>query len=66
MAGVRDDAAAIDLGLTSAIVDNIALPKFGTKAGSQITLDDLQPGGGHGEPASSPARRSAARPPPRR
>ena len=29
-----DDATAIDLGLTSAIVDNISLPKFGSKAGS--------------------------------
>ena len=43
VAGVRDDAAAIDLGLTSAIVDNINLPKFGSKAGSTITWTTSNP-----------------------
>ncbi len=43
VAGVRDDAAAIDLGLTSAIVDNINLPRFGSKAGSAITWTTSDP-----------------------
>ena len=43
VAGVKDDAAAIDLGLTSAIVKNIDLPRFGTKGGSQITWTSSNP-----------------------
>jgi hypothetical protein len=43
LVGVQDDAAAIDLGLTSAIVKNIDLPKLGTKAGSQITWTTSDP-----------------------
>lgn len=34
--GVKQDAAAIDLGLTDAIVANLALPAVGTTAGSRI------------------------------
>jgi hypothetical protein len=41
--GVNDDAAAIDLGLTSAIVDDIDLPDVGTKAGSRITWSTSDP-----------------------
>ena len=41
--GVNDDAAAIDLGLTSAIVDDIDLPDVGTKAGSRITWTTSDP-----------------------
>ena len=68
--GVRDDAAAIDLGLTSAIVDDIDLPKVGTKAGSQITWTTSNPAvvtaaGVITRPALGPARgdRDADRPP---
>ncbi len=43
VAGVRDDAAAIDLGPTGAIVDDIALPTVGTKAGSRITWTTSDP-----------------------
>ena len=43
VSGVKDDAAAIDLGLTSAIVDDIVLPKFGAKAGSAITWTTSDP-----------------------
>ncbi|WP_194409562.1 immunoglobulin-like domain-containing protein [Microbacterium cremeum] len=35
--GVQADAAAIDLGLTSAVVEDLVLPKLGTVAGSTIT-----------------------------
>ena len=42
-AGVEADAAAIDLGLTSAIVDNIELPKLGTEGGSTITWSSSNP-----------------------
>ena len=41
--GVRADAAAIDLGLTSAIVDDIALPTVGSVAGSRITWTSSNP-----------------------
>ena len=41
--GVRADAAAIDLGLTSAIVDDIALPAVGSVAGSRITWTTSDP-----------------------
>ena len=41
--GVRADAAAIDLGLTSAIVDDIALPAVGSVAGSRITWTSSNP-----------------------
>ena len=56
-----DDAAAIDLGLTSAIVDNIDLPKFGIEGRFADHLDDLQPGRGHRgrrhhPPGARPAR----------
>ena len=43
MTGVRADAAAIDLGLTSAIVDDIALPAVGSVAGSRITWTTSDP-----------------------
>ncbi|MDH6181205.1 putative cell wall-binding protein [Microbacteriaceae bacterium SG_E_30_P1] len=42
-AGVTADAAAIDLGLTSAIVDDIVLPRLGTEAGSAITWSSSDP-----------------------
>ncbi|NHC46685.1 immunoglobulin-like domain-containing protein [Motilibacter aurantiacus] len=42
-AGVRADAAAIDLGLTSAIVRDIVLPKVGSVAGSSITWASSDP-----------------------
>ncbi|MBE2320924.1 hypothetical protein DVA67_033515 [Solirubrobacter sp. CPCC 204708] len=41
--GVQADAAAIDLGLTSAIVDDIALPTVGSVAGSRITWTSSDP-----------------------
>jgi hypothetical protein len=41
--GVNDDAAAIDLGLTSAIVDDIDLPTVGVKAGSRIAWTTSDP-----------------------
>ncbi len=41
--GVQADAAAIDLGLTSAIVDDIALPAVGSVAGSRITWTSSNP-----------------------
>ncbi|NHC15099.1 immunoglobulin-like domain-containing protein [Motilibacter deserti] len=41
--GATADAAAIDLGLTSAIVDDIVLPKFGSVAGSAITWTSSDP-----------------------
>jgi hypothetical protein len=43
LAGVRDDAAAIDLGQTDVIVDDIALPAIGTKAGSRIAWNTSDP-----------------------
>ncbi|WP_327026462.1 immunoglobulin-like domain-containing protein [Micromonospora sp. NBC_01739] len=41
--GVRADAEAIDLGLTSAIVRDIVLPKVGSVAGSAITWTSSDP-----------------------
>jgi len=41
--GVSADAAAIDLGLTSAIVRDIVLPKVGSVAGSAITWTSSDP-----------------------
>ncbi len=41
--GVLADAAAIDLGLTSAVVDDLELPKLGTEAGSSITWTSSDP-----------------------
>ena len=41
--GVQADAEAIDLGLTSAIVRDIVLPKFGSVAGSSITWTSSDP-----------------------
>ncbi|MEU5907072.1 immunoglobulin-like domain-containing protein [Micromonospora sp. NPDC047527] len=41
--GVRADAAAIDLGLTSAVVHDITLPKVGSVAGSTITWTSSDP-----------------------
>jgi len=41
--GVRADAEAIDLGLTSAIVRDIELPKVGSTAGSAITWTSSNP-----------------------
>ncbi|GAA1521616.1 hypothetical protein GCM10009677_63380 [Sphaerisporangium rubeum] len=41
--GVSADAAAIDLGLTSAIVRDIVLPKVGSVAGSTITWTSSDP-----------------------
>ncbi|WP_169953503.1 immunoglobulin-like domain-containing protein [Microbispora sp. H11081] len=41
--GVRADAAAIDLGLTSAIVHDIVLPKVGSVAGSATTWTSSDP-----------------------
>lgn len=41
--GVKADAAAIDLGLTSAIVDDLELPKTGSVAGSTITWTSSDP-----------------------
>ena len=41
--GVNEDATAIDLGLVGAIVDDIALPKVGTKGGSQIRWTTSNP-----------------------
>ncbi|MBY8875079.1 Ig-like domain repeat protein [Micromonospora sp. PLK6-60] len=41
--GVRADAAAIDLGLTSAVVRDIGLPKVGSVAGSAITWTSSDP-----------------------
>ncbi|WP_336920888.1 immunoglobulin-like domain-containing protein [Aquipuribacter sp. SD81] len=43
MTGVRADAAAIDLGLTSAIVEDIELPELGPVAGSAITWTSSDP-----------------------
>lgn len=37
--GVDADAAAIDLGLTSAVVEDLVLPKIGSEAGSTITWE---------------------------
>ncbi|WP_324652153.1 immunoglobulin-like domain-containing protein [Georgenia sp. H159] len=42
-AGAQADAAAIDLGLTSAIVRDIVLPDVGSVAGSQITWTSSDP-----------------------
>ncbi|MEU8285423.1 immunoglobulin-like domain-containing protein [Micromonospora sp. NPDC048905] len=41
--GVRADAAAIDLGLTSAVVRDVVLPKVGSVAGSTITWTSSDP-----------------------
>ncbi|WP_164743421.1 immunoglobulin-like domain-containing protein [Microbacterium sulfonylureivorans] len=41
--GAEADAAAIDLGLTSAVVEDIELPKLGTVAGSAITWESSDP-----------------------
>lgn len=41
--GVRADAEAIDLGLTSAIVEDITLPELGSVAGSAITWTSSDP-----------------------
>lgn len=41
--GVEADAAAIDLGLTSAVVEDLVLPKTGTVAGSAITWASSDP-----------------------
>ncbi|TQJ30753.1 immunoglobulin-like domain-containing protein [Microbacterium sp. SLBN-146] len=41
--GVQEDAAAIDLGLTSAVVENLELPKTGSVAGSTITWSTSDP-----------------------
>jgi hypothetical protein len=41
--GVKADAAAIDLGLTSAIVEDLVLPKLGSVAGSSITWSSSDP-----------------------
>ncbi|WDZ83084.1 immunoglobulin-like domain-containing protein [Micromonospora cathayae] len=41
--GVRADAAAIDLGLTSAVVRDMVLPKVGSVAGSAITWTSSDP-----------------------
>lgn len=41
--GATDDAAAIDLGLTSAIVRDIVLPKVGSVAGSSISWASSDP-----------------------
>ena len=41
--GVHADAAAIDLGLTSAVVRDIVLPKVGSVAGSAITWTSSDP-----------------------
>ena len=41
--GVEADAAAIDLGLTSAIVEDLELPKLGSVAGSTITWASSDP-----------------------
>ncbi|MDY0908826.1 immunoglobulin-like domain-containing protein [Microbacterium sp. CFBP9034] len=41
--GVEADAAAIDLGLTSAVVEDLELPKTGTVAGSTITWESSDP-----------------------
>ena len=43
VAGVNEDATAIDLGLVDAIVDDIALPKAGAKGGSQIRWTTSNP-----------------------
>ena len=40
---MHDDAAAIDLGLTSAIVEDIVLPKVGSVAGSSISWVGFRP-----------------------
>lgn len=42
-AGAQQDADAIDLGLTSAIVHDLELPKLGTVAGSTITWESSDP-----------------------
>ena len=42
--GVLADAAAIDLGLTSAVVEDLELPKLGTVAGSTHHLGVFEPG----------------------
>ncbi len=42
-AGVRGDAEAIDLGLTSAVVRDLELPKAGSVAGSSITWASSDP-----------------------
>ncbi|MEE6282539.1 immunoglobulin-like domain-containing protein [Georgenia sp. MJ170] len=41
--GAVDDAAAIDLGLTTAIVHDITLPKIGAAAGSTLTWTSSDP-----------------------
>lgn len=41
--GARADAAALDLGLTSAVVENLALPAFGSEAGSRISWSTSDP-----------------------
>lgn len=41
--GLQQDAAAIDLGLTSAVVQDVVLPKLGTVAGSRITWTSSDP-----------------------
>ena len=43
VAGVNDDAAAIDLGLTSAIVDDIDLPTWGPRPARAITWTTSDP-----------------------
>lgn len=42
--GVQADAAAIDLGLISAVVEDLALPSVGSVAGSRITWTSSNPG----------------------
>jgi hypothetical protein len=44
VAAVQADAAAIDLGLTSAIVDDLDLPAVGSVGGSRITWATSDPG----------------------
>ncbi|WP_152191739.1 immunoglobulin-like domain-containing protein [Georgenia satyanarayanai] len=41
--GAQEDADALDLGLTDAIVRDIVLPKFGAVAGSTITWESSDP-----------------------
>ncbi|WP_127572292.1 immunoglobulin-like domain-containing protein [Georgenia faecalis] len=43
MTGVRADAAAIDLGLTTAVVRDLVLPEAGSVAGSTITWTSSNP-----------------------
>ncbi|MGV9214323.1 immunoglobulin-like domain-containing protein [Micromonospora sp. RB23] len=59
--GVRADAAAIDLGLTSAVVHDIVLPKVGSVAGSAITWTSSDPSvvEVHTPPAVASARKVA-------